>query len=382
MSWEWQSLDNDVMNIWQDGTGIHLQLFRWDDECYFNIDTPWVVPSLADLFEVQDGLLRAEWLAGKIEFERKSAEEVEEGFIQDERGGVEIYIVSNAKPISNVMEFPISHQGLNFYYQEGSENTPEKVIGSYAVYHSTKGRFFTDPVEAEKYKAGKAFHLYRPKITDSKPGNPREAWIDLNIDTETNLMTLTIPQNFLDNATYPITIDPNFGYETQGTADYGDIEGFMVGPGNGTYWYNTSGAGKGVSISVCLYINNQNLKSALYGNDISPASYIQTTDERTDITEKVKDFYAFNFSTQPDIANNTKYCLVCWGGTTGGGSYARLYYDRGDNENHHIAVSGEYGGDWPATLAYSTSSTRMYSLYCTFTLSEGAAYIPKVIGPF
>jgi len=141
MSWEWQSLDNDVMNIWQDGTGIHLQLYRWDDECYFNIDTPWAVPSLGDLIEVQDGLLRMSFGVGnKIEFERKSAEEVEEGFIQNERGGIEIYIVANARPVSNVMEFPISHQGLEFLYQSpGGEHTPEKVIGSYAVYHATRG---------------------------------------------------------------------------------------------------------------------------------------------------------------------------------------------------------------------------------------------------
>lgn len=88
---------------------------------------------------------------------------------------------------------------------------PDNVIGSYAVYHATK--------KGNQYMNGKAFHVYRP-IAEDALGN--KAWCSLHIDKRfdpTNL-TITIPQQFLDEAVFPVVVDPDFGYATIGGSWY------------------------------------------------------------------------------------------------------------------------------------------------------------------
>lgn len=80
---------------------------------------------------------------------------------------------------------------------------PLNVVGSYAVYSTTKW--------GNQYKTGKLFHIYRPLLIDAKG---KTSWATLNI-TKTAL-TITLPQTFLDSATYPVTVDPTFGRTTQG----------------------------------------------------------------------------------------------------------------------------------------------------------------------
>ena len=156
-------------------------------------------------------------------------------------------------PKSNVVEWTIQHKGLNFYYQHlleddfASGNLPDfkrvasvnetdifdhdgqaighrplNISGSYAVYHSEKTGDYTGR-GGKNYQHGKAFHIYRPRIIDS---DGTEVWGQLKIDTGTGIMSVTIPQEFLDKAVYPVTVDPDLGkttttgtaYNMQGTA--------------------------------------------------------------------------------------------------------------------------------------------------------------------
>ncbi|GAJ07831.1 unnamed protein product, partial [marine sediment metagenome] len=75
--------------------------------------------------------------------------------------------------------------GSTVFYQ------PIDVIGSYAVYHSSK--------RDNKYKTGKAFHIYRPKIIDA---NDEWVWGVMNISN--SVLSITIDQDWLNNAVYPI----------------------------------------------------------------------------------------------------------------------------------------------------------------------------------
>src|SRR3990167_6455471 len=123
-----------------------------------------------------------------------------------EEGGFELEVVLKSRPASNVLEFTIQTKGLNFFYQppltqqeidEGATR-PANVDGSYAVYHATKGGM--NDAAGMEYKVGKAFHIYRPKVTDA---NGSETWGELNIDEQNGLLTVTIDQTWLDNAIYP-----------------------------------------------------------------------------------------------------------------------------------------------------------------------------------
>ncbi|GAI88795.1 unnamed protein product, partial [marine sediment metagenome] len=111
---------------------------------------------------------------------------------------------------------------------------PLNVEGSYAVYHATKGKVHSSQAEAEKYKVGKAFHIYRP-IAEDALGN--KAWCALHIDgyTDPKNLTITVPQQFLDEATYPVTIDPDFGEEGEGSS-WQDIATDTGSSRAGTAW--------------------------------------------------------------------------------------------------------------------------------------------------
>jgi hypothetical protein len=142
-------------------------------------------------------------------------------------GGFEFMAKLDSKPAKNTISFQINAPNLEFLYQPPltEENyskdfdctetlcinskanytvkRPANVVGSYAVYHSTKAN--------NQYGTGKVGHIYRPYVNDSLG---TFVWANLTIDKE--IMTITIPQEFLDNAVYPIFIDPSFGYTIAG----------------------------------------------------------------------------------------------------------------------------------------------------------------------
>lgn len=108
--------------------------------------------------------------------------------------------------------FPIEHNNLDILYQsttysereiELNAYRPDSVKGSYAAYHSYRAW--------NQYKNSKAFHIYRPKAWDSAGDT---VWLDLDIDTVANELTITGNRQWFRDAVYPVTIDPTFGYTT------------------------------------------------------------------------------------------------------------------------------------------------------------------------
>lgn len=109
---------------------------------------------------------------------------------------------------------------------------PLNAEGSYAVYHNTK----RDHIAGQKnYKAGKVLHSYRPKATDA---DGKFVWCDIEI--KNGIYTRTIPQDFLDNAVYPVIINDTFGHTDKGANgftmynDYIEAAGPFSPASNGT----------------------------------------------------------------------------------------------------------------------------------------------------
>ncbi|GAI15937.1 unnamed protein product, partial [marine sediment metagenome] len=140
--------------------------------------------------------------------------------------------VFKKKPKKLVWNFPIQTEGLLFYYQrslhpdhptwadksgDGDPDhfRPENIVGSYAVYHATRTNMHSSPEDAEKYKAGKAFHLYYPYLEDADGWRVRAE--DFRI--ENGLLKITLPQDFMNVAVYPVVVDPEFGWHVIGGAD-------------------------------------------------------------------------------------------------------------------------------------------------------------------
>lgn len=153
-------------------------------------------------------------------------------------GGFEIDIKLAAKPAKNVWNFTIEGaENMNFFLQRPlwqevglaaptaectdtdcisatahlNAHRPENVVGSYAVYHKTRKDHI---IGQTNYATGKLFHIYRPFVTDAL-GN--DVWATMLYSN--GVLSVTVPQAFLDTAAYPVLIDPNFGYETQAATE-------------------------------------------------------------------------------------------------------------------------------------------------------------------
>lgn len=325
-----------------------------------------------------------------------------------EDGGLEVETILKKKPKgknANQIEFTLETKGLDFFYQppldeeiepdEGETVTttehkdadgntlkkrPENVVGSYAVYHNSK--------QNNEYKTGKAFHIYRPHITDAD-GN--ETWGELNIDEQNGLVTVTVPQEFLDNAVYPVKVDPTFGYSTIGGSDY-----YLNSNQVTATWWSPSGSGDvdkhtvhvGVNAAECPYGGNAGSASfdvAIYektgstsGSYVSdPPDNAKSIDMRSDsgsssVNKSWQD-HSYNSSDKPSVSSSTDYWLynaaTDFGSDCFTGPSYLLSYDSGS--------SGKNANDVDSSALASSfsgygSNNYLVSQYLTYTSSTSA----------
>ena len=189
-----------------------VKIMRWDNETNLS-------------FRLKDDGLEKETVTtdkDKIIWSKGTREAHFYDFINAEHpeGASEFEIILKEKPVTNVVEFTLNTKGLDFFYQpeltqeqiDNGMSAPDNVIGSYAVYASEQK---TNYVGGKEYKTGKVGHIYRPQVEDAKG---TKVWGELNVNTETGILSVTIPQDFLDNAVYPVrhAAGLTFGYTTAG----------------------------------------------------------------------------------------------------------------------------------------------------------------------
>ena len=350
------------------------KLKKWGDETFIKIS----YPDFQSVSPKQDkGKLK--WKNGKKEVHLYSLEPREfEGFKQLEQGGFEFEIIYKSKPATNKIVLNIETEGLKFYYQpllnlnshpEADHCTeticynknnelivwrPENVVGSYAVLHNTQDKLWKTEEEGEKYKAGMFGMIYRPKIIDS---NNWEVWGELNISN--GKLTIAIPQSFLDNAVYPVIVDPTFGFETKGasrSAPSADYTSFAVG---------TPTDGDGTADSISFYCELQDgdldyMKGCLWLKSDLSLQDNGVTDIGT--VQQNEDWLVMNFSTPPSITDATDYYVGTIAQYTGR-SY--IWFTAGSTGDGGWDLNN-YGT--PANMtAPLGNNTNMYSAFCTYT---------------
>lgn len=333
-----------------------VKLKRWDNEANLSV-------RLDDDFKgarlVEDG--------NKIKLKGRGKEvnfyEIDEGF--------EFEVVFARKPKTNVVNFTIQTKGLRFLYQPEIEDKqaerrakfrgvtieearrqirPENVVGSYAVYHDSKSGDYS-PAGGKNYRAGKAYHIYRPKIID-KSGD--WVWGVLNVNVDSGLLTVTIPQEFLDKAVYPLTVDPTFGYTSVGGSQEYTEPDWMIGD----RYTVPSDTNKASSISVYIqkYYASESVKGVLYsganvvsngvgGAVAAPASFGWVTS---------------TFSTSPSLTPSTDYG-ICWISN----SYPDYKYDTDAGAYQLFHNNNSYAS--PAAIPTDDVGSWKHSLYCTYT---------------
>lgn len=182
-----------------------------------------------------------------------------------ENGGFEFKIILNEKPETNTFSEAIESNGVEFYPQLPLNEEPqepefictatecknsegrvvlsraEDVVDSIAVYANGKSGDYT-ALGGMNYGTGKVAQIKRVKAIDA---NGDSVYCKQTIAG--GIWTKTCPQDFLDNAAYPVVIDPTFGYTTAGSSFFDSVyRSFMTSGGD----FYTGVVGRGSKISV------------------------------------------------------------------------------------------------------------------------------------
>lgn len=354
----------------------HLKLNRWDGECFIKVG----LPTKKKILPTIEGN-KIKWIDTDKEVhlypleprtviaKDKDGKDVE--FTQNELGGFEFEVILKKKPKTNKIVLDIETQGLKFYYQP--ELTPEEiadgairpdnVVGSYAVYHATKANHI---VGQTNYMCGKAFHIYRPKIVDAV-GN--WVWGELFIDEQAGTLTTTIPQEFLNNAVYPVSVDPNFGEEeaggTQASIGGNKLRGSVFASPAGTNTatsitaYTYLGSGTGYIKGVLVLESNLNIVE----NGVGGAALITPTGWPPQ-------WITSTFATPPSLTASTDYALTKITDVT-----TTIWYDAGTTDQEVRDGTNSYAS--PTNPTDASRYNICNSIYCTY--EEAAA--PIVVTP-
>ena len=363
-------------------------LKRWLDESYIKLPIGAIAKQLRFNEENNYVVWEGDWFTIKVYPVDKKERKVKIGdtehvFIQNELGGLEFEAILKEKPLTNSFSFRIETKGLKFYYQpplteelnpdEYDEVTetyaikdgevvvfrPPEVVGSYAVYHATKGNMHRSKEDAEKYRVGKAFHIYRPKLIDAEG---KTAWADLNIDEKKGVLTITLPQEFLDRAVYPVTIDPTFGYETAGASST-----TFQSDNTRASWFTCPESGTAQSITVYCTRGwtSTSQKCAIYKKS-DGSKIAETTETEVGTTAE---WYTFNFASPPDIENIDYWLLIGWDANSI--VWLKLYWDSETGKGAYQSIQYPTLPD-PFEPTYRD---RKFSIYCTYTAEGGAQEI-------
>ncbi|WP_392654644.1 hypothetical protein [Dehalococcoides sp. THU4] len=291
-----------------------------------------------------------------------------------DEGGVEFEIILLKRLSANCFPVPMDLTGLNVYLQpplnleikdpawdlvtetqafDAKGNLlcerPKDIVWSLAVYHDNKGGKL---YKGEPYKSGKAFHIKRPIAFDDKGLICLGKWVFLY-----GYWCCEFDKEWLASATYPIRIDPTFGYETAGSSSQQGPAGAVLG----SLFTSPSGTSMGESITVStsstggypfkgLLIAHTNLSVVNngVGNEVSSAYS--------------KSWKTSAFGTPPIIASETPYVLSI---INKNAYNAAFYYDTGVTDQGHYDSSNSY--DSPTSLGTITHSTNKFSIYCTYS---------------
>lgn len=312
-----------------------------------------------------------------------------------EDGGYEINILLSEKPVSNVFTFSIDGwENLDFFYQPALTDEeikegvfrPDNVVSSYAVYYKNHANHIEGQTN---YATGKVYHIFRPKVTDAK-GN--EIWAEMSYTD--GILTVTVPQDFLNQATYPVKVDPTFGLTTCGATGASMVvdnggsytssrlgEAFSA-PADGTITdinncANTDN-GSAVNQQTTMYVNQENGGGA--------GTHTQIGSSEATLSYPTTKAFVTISSLSISITNGTSYVLNSLINGTSLPSLKRVtgYYDTVTSNNEYL----ESNTDASAATAYSTmkenpwtsavfTGTRKVSVYATYTASAATAQSNK-----
>lgn len=337
-----------------------LNLEKWDGEASIKLRSNFFESEGNTAVDMKDDKIEFDMSKSNFQlYELESSEELP-------NGGYEFEITLKEKPETNKVEFRLDTKGLDFFYQselskeekEEGRVRPENVIGSYAVYYEGGIKGDYSQSGGKDYKAGKFGHIFRPKIYDSVG---KWVWGDLKIDEGAGVLSVAIPQEFLDNAVYPVKHaagltfgNTNIGGSTYDGAINSDIDAYVGTPvSSGTvdsiHIYSRR-ITAGTTNWKGLVIQGDGIETILT-NGITPAGVMNSTTAQ---------WWVNTYSTKPSVNAGMEYYI----GWIGDGD-VRFYYDDGGNDNL-IDTSNNY--TTPTDPTDATYDAYILSYYATYSI--------------
>lgn len=287
-------------------------------------------------------------------------------------GGFKVDILLGKNPATSTFCYQIEgHENYNFFYQpaltqeeiDRGDLQAENMIGSYAVYHKS--------LRDNEYKTGKVLHIPRPEVWEVDNQASTTIWADLSYSNGS--LCVSVDDEFLQKAKYPVRVDPTFGYTSAGSLQ----QNFCVSATS----MNRLGSAANLSVngtldSLHMYANSDGgsptLTTTMFINreDGSGAdSHTEVGSTEQDIT--YPDAGAWRTFTMADeVISADDYVLsaVCDVNDIGSG---RVYLNRDTT-----AANNFYSEDFVSNYAAAkedpwtetdTSTTQTFSLYATYT---------------
>jgi hypothetical protein len=327
-----------------------VKALRWDNEVNLSFRLVDDSPDAASV--VVDGDV-VKWQKPNVEahfYDRGVSTEHPEGAFEFE-------VLLKTKPVSNVLRFTLRTKGLEFLYQpaltqaqiDAGHSCPEDVVGSYAVYHTTKSGDYSR-LGGNNYRTGKVCHIFRPQALDA---NGITTWADLNIDAAALTATITVPQAFLDSAAYPVLVDPMFGWSSAGGYSYHIAD--LIVTALDTY----APSSNGVLQSLKCFCNGGNTyhgKMAVYGG----TSLVDYTGSFVGPTANT--WVTVGATNGAVIASGTAYHLAVKGDSW----YFAVSYDAGGSGNG-LKCSNTFASPFPDPITWASETNPFrYSIYATY----------------
>lgn len=281
-----------------------------------------------------------------------------------------VYEDASALPADGIERFQLDFpDGLTWHYQpeltpdeiaEGCER-PENVVGSYAGYWSQSGRYIDrNGEEIANYETGKFAHLYRPEMVDAA-GN--RCWAEQELVG--NELRITLPAEWMTTATYPVTLDPTFGYESIGATLFpsGSMRGVShVLPVNATInsitaYHHVTAAQEG-NVNAAIY--DRATAGLLAHVGATPCASVDA------LSTGVSGWGALTFASPPELVAGEYGLVFLWATTTSG---RRGCYDAVSCYRYSlVSNSTTPPNPWSGT---AETANFLASLYATYTESSG-----------
>jgi hypothetical protein len=356
------------------------KVMRWDNEVNLSIRLVHDEPSPTVSIATADNAVV--WQGAKVE---ARFYEIPPGGEHPE-GASEIEIRLKERPATNRIDFTLNTKGVCFLYQPALTKDEiaegcfqlENAAGSYAIYTSEPR---VNRVGGKLYRAGKVGHIFRPRLVDAAGA---EVWGELSIDAKAGLLTVTIPQDFLDKATYPIrhAAGLTIGYTTAGTGGnftYGTSSTIMSSVVN----THTAAAGEQI-VDFNIYgmtwpgLGQRNFAIAAY--DVIAGYPTNRLAPKVDILMDVNENGAKWRTTAvaQALVEGVTYGLA-WSGEDSGGasSVVIVYWDAGSAPGRFNSTNTTLA----AVFGYTgTDSGRHYSAYATYAAGGGTPHYASFDG--